>query len=199
MNGRSWVVGLGLVAGWGAARSAAAQRSDTAATARADVPHFPWRDSVRFGEGLSVGAPHWVHEADGPPTQWCLAYTGPASSATDMGTTGATWLGATRSHLRDDVLADTTELGNGWRKLLGGAPRATAVDSLLLVTDEATCHAVAETLNRELLGRANGPPPVVVFRLRDFLIAFPPDVRLGEWGVVAGLSADYLIRGAATW
>jgi hypothetical protein len=105
---------------------------------------------------------------------------------------------ASRSWLRD-VLSDTTEHGDGWRRVLGGAPQLTAADSIIRVTDEGACRAIAEILNRDLLGWRVGPPPVVVFQVRDYLIAYPSNARLGEFGMAVGMSIDRKIRGVATW
>jgi hypothetical protein len=67
------------------------------------------------------------------------------------------------------------------------------------VLDESTCHDIAKMLNRDLLGWDVGPPPVVIFDVRGFLIAFPSNARRGEWGMAAGVGADHRIRGVATW
>jgi hypothetical protein len=67
------------------------------------------------------------------------------------------------------------------------------------IVDEPTCHEIAEVLNRDLLGWEVGPPPVVVFRIHDFLIAFPSNASRGEFGMAAGMSLDHSIRGVAAW
>jgi hypothetical protein len=108
------------------------------------------------------------------------------------------WIQASRSWL-SQVLSDTTDHGEGWRSVLGGAPRLTEADSINQITDEATCNEIAEVLNRDLLGWDVGPPPVVVFRVRDYLIAFPSNARLGEFGMAAGMGLDRRIRGVASW
>lgn len=181
--------GLVLVAGPGHAQ----QTRDSMAAAPAAPP---WRDSIRTGDGPSVGAPPSDYTGAAPPATWCLQATGHAPG--DFGTTGASWTEASRSWLRQ-VLSDTTDFGTGWRKVLGGAPHLTPSDSIAQVTDERTCHEIAELLNRELLGWRVGPPPVVVFRVRDYLIAYPSNARMGEWGLAIGMTLRREIRGVATW
>jgi hypothetical protein len=97
------------------------------------------------------------------------------------------------------VLSDTTDHGAVWWQVLGGAPRIAAADSNVEVTDERTCRAVAAVLHRDLLGWRVGPPPVVIFRVRDYLIAYPSDAHRGEFGLAAGMSLKHEIRGVATW
>jgi hypothetical protein len=97
------------------------------------------------------------------------------------------------------VLGDTTDLGEGWRKVLGGAPRLVPSDNIVQMTDEVECRVIAEILNRELLGWEVGPPPVVVFRVKDYLIAYPSNARMGEFGMAAGMTLGHQIRGVATW
>ena len=155
-----------------------------------------WRECVRYGGGPSVGAPPSDYIGERPPSQWCLNATGRAPG--DFGVTRMTWTEASRSWL-SQVLSDTTDLGDGWRSVLGGAPQLTAADSITQVMDEPTCHAIAEMLNRDLLGWKVGPPPVVVFRVRNYLIAFPSNARLGEFGMAAGMGLDRRIRGVASW
>jgi hypothetical protein len=156
----------------------------------------PWSDSVRYGGGPSFGAPPSDYTGERPPTQWCLQATG--RSPGDFGLAGWRWTDASRSWLRD-VLSDTTDHGSGWRRVLGGAPRLTERDSIIQVADEDTCRAIAEILNRDLLGWRVGPPPVVIFRVRDYLIVYPSNARLGEFGMAVGMGLDRRIRGAATW
>jgi hypothetical protein len=72
-------------------------------------------------------------------------------------------------------------------------------DSILQVSDEAVCHEIAQTLNRDLLGWNVGPPPVVIFRVRDYIIAYPSNARRGEFGLAVGMSLQRRIRGVATW
>jgi len=67
------------------------------------------------------------------------------------------------------------------------------------VLDERTCHDISEIINLGLLGWEKGPPPVVVFRVRDYLIAYPSNAGMGEFGLAVGLSLERQIRGVATW
>ena len=159
------------------------------------VPVPPWRDSVRYGGGPSVGPPpsDFVGTAPPPPTRWCLRATGRAS-----GDLGGPWTETSRGWLRQ-ILSDTTDMGDTWRKVLGGAPKLTPADSIVQIEDEATCRDVAQILNRELLGWRVGPPPVVIFRVRDYLIAYPSNARRGEFGLVVGMTLQRQIRGVAGW
>jgi hypothetical protein len=156
----------------------------------------PWRDSVRYGGGPSVGAPPSDYSGAKPPAAWCLRAT--RRSSGDFGVTGQNWSQASRSWLRQ-VLSDTTDHGAGWRKVLGGAPQLAPSDSIVQLTDEVECRAIAEILNRELLGWEVGPPPVVVFRVKDYLIAYPSNASMGEFGMAAGMTLRHHIRGVATW
>jgi hypothetical protein len=97
------------------------------------------------------------------------------------------------------VLSDTSDLGEVWRKVLGGAPPLTPRDSIIEVTDEKTCRQVAQIINHDVLGWQVGPPPVVIFRVGDYLIAYPSNARLGEFGYAVGMRRDLVIRGVATW
>jgi hypothetical protein len=157
------------------------------------MPKPPWRDSVRYGGGPSVGPAPSDFNGTAAPARWCLRATGRAS-----GDFGGQWTETSRGWLRE-VLSDTTDHGQVWRKVLGGAPRLTPADSIVQIDDEALCRDVAKVLNRDLLGWSVGPPPVVVFRVRDYLIAFPSNARMGEFGMAAGMSADRRIRGVAAW
>lgn len=190
VNHSAWYVAslCTVVALVGASSVGAQQRRDTSRTA---AP--PWRDSVRYGEGPSVGPAPSDFTGATPPSQWCLHATGRAS-----GDFGGRWTETSRGWLRE-VLSDTTDLGNGWRKVLGGAPRIAPTDSIVQVEDERTCHEIARMLNRELLGWSVGPPPVVIFRVRDYLIAYPSNARRGEFGLAVGMSLQHQIRGVATW
>jgi hypothetical protein len=176
--------------------SAAFVLGTTQGHGQAAPPSPPWRDSVRYGSGPSVGAPPSDYTGAKPPARWCLQATRRAPG--DFAVTGQTWTQASRSWLRE-VLSDSTDLGTGWRRVLGGAPRLAPADSIVQVTDEPTCHAIAEILNRELLGWDVGPPPVVVFRVRDYLIAYPSNARMGEFGMAVGMSLRRQIRGVSTW
>jgi hypothetical protein len=179
-------IGAGLVF---TTTPAPAQQTRDASAAAAP----PWRDSVRYGGGPSVGPPPSDFTGETPPTAWCLQATGRAS-----GDFGGNWTETSRSWL-DQVLSDTTSLGDGWRTVLGGAPRLEASDTIIQVIDERTCREIALILNRELLGWTVGPPPVVVFRVRDYLVAYPSKARLGEFGLAVGMSLRREIRGVATW
>jgi hypothetical protein len=151
-----------------------------------------WRNQVRYGGGPSVGPPISSFTGQAPPTEWCLRSAGRAT-----GDLGGNWLQTSRGWLRQ-VLSDSSELG-AWHKVLGGAPVLVATDSITQVLDEVTCREIAQMLNRDLLGWEVGPPPVVVFRIRDFLIAFPSNARRGEFGMAAGMGLDHRIRGVAAW
>jgi hypothetical protein len=83
--------------------------------------------------------------------------------------------------------------------VLGGAPTLTLRDSIVEVTDESTCNRAAQIVNRDVLGWRVGPPPVVIFRVVDYLIVYPSNARLGEFGYAVGMSRDLVIRGVATW
>lgn len=176
------------------------QRPDSSAAsndgAKAAAAGYPWRDSVRYGGGPSVGAPPSDYSGATPPSQWCLQATKRAPG--DFGVTGQSWTDASRSWL-SQVLGDTTDWGAGWRKVLGGAPPLEQRDSIVQVTDEGACRDIAEIINRELLGWQVGPPPVVVFRVRDYLVAYPSNARMGEFGLAVGMSLAHRIRGVATW
>lgn len=160
------------------------------------APHPPWRDSVRYGGGPSVGAPPSHFTGEKPPAKWCLQATDNARG--DFGRTGASWTDISRSWLRQ-VLSDTTDFGTGWRKVLGGAPLLAPGDSIVQITDEDECREIAQIINRELLGWKVGPPPVVVFRVGDQLIAYPSNAGMGEFGLAVGMSLQREIRGVSTW
>jgi len=155
-----------------------------------------WRDSARYGGGPSVGAPPSDYNGDKPPAKWCLQTD--ARAPGDFGISGWGWMTASRSWLRD-VLSDTTDHGKGWRKVLGGAPVLTPSDSIYQILDENECREIAQILNRDVLGWVVGPPPVVVFRVRDYVIAYPSNARRGEWGLAVGMTLERRIRGVAVW
>ena len=155
-----------------------------------------WRDSARYGGGPSVGAPPSDYTGEKPPAKWCLQTDERGHG--DFGTSGWGWTTASRSWLRQ-VLSDTTEHGMGWRKVLGGAPVLTPSDSIVQVLDEDICREVGQVLNRDVLGWAVGPPPVVIFRVRDYLIAYPSNARRGEWGLAVGMTLRREVRGVAVW
>ena len=173
-------------------------RDSTAALDSAkSLPPAPlWRDSVRYGSGPSVGAPPSDYTGSAPPSQWCLQAN--ARAPGDFGVTGQSWVAASRSWLRQ-VLSDTTDWGAGWRKALGGAPQLLPSDSIIQVTDERSCRSIAQIVNRDLLGWDVGPPPMVVFRVRNYLIAYPSNARMGEFGMAVGMTLKHQIRGVATW
>ncbi len=157
---------------------------------------YPWRDSVRFGDGLSVGGPRAVMVDGVAPTSWCL--TPVHRSTGDLGLTGSSWMDGSRQWLLQ-VLSDTTDLGIGWRRQLGGAPELSDRDTLVQVMDEVACHTIADSINTAFLGWENGPPPVVAFRFAEFIVAYPANVQLGEFGLAVGLSPSFSIKGASTW
>jgi hypothetical protein len=155
-----------------------------------------WRDSARYGGGPSVGAPPSSYTGEKPPEKWCLQTD--ARGHGDFGMSGWGWTTASRSWLRQ-VLSDTTEHGTGWRKVLGGAPALAESDSIVQILDESECREIARIVNRDVLGWTVGPPPVVVFRVKDHLIAYPSNARRGEWGLAVGMTLTHRIRGVATW
>lgn len=165
-------------------------------SARAGPPPPPWFNRVRYGGGPSVGPPPSDYTGALPPAHWCLRADGRASG--DFGMGGGRWRAISRSWLRQ-VLSDSTDHGAVWRQVLGGAPHLTPADSIVEVTDERTCREVAAVLHRSLLGWQVGPPPVIVFRVRDYLIAYPSNARRGEFGLAAGMSLAREIQGVATW
>ena len=169
--------------------TARAQRNRDSSAAAAPA----WRDSVHYGSGPSVGPPPSDYTGAKPPSKWCLQANGRAS-----GDFGGIWTETSRGWLRQ-VLSDSTDLGDGWRKVLGGAPRLTLSDSIVQIEDEAVCRDVAQILNRDLLGWRIGPPPVVIFRVRDYLIAYPSNARRGEFGLAVGMSLQRQIRAVSTW
>ena len=155
-----------------------------------------WQNKERYGGGPSVGAPRSDFMGAKPPTQWCLLDTLRASG--DLGYGGEGWDDASRMWLRQ-VLSDTTEMGRTWRKVLGGAPLMTGQDSIVRVTSEAECKRLAEIVNAKVLGWKVGLPPVVVYRVRDFVLVFPSNARMGEWGLAVGMNSKFTIRGVAMW
>ena len=170
-------------------RTSDAQRNRDSSATNAPA----WRDSVRYGGGPSVGPPPSDFTGDRPPSAWCLKATGRTS-----GDFGGVWATAARGWLRQ-ILSDSTDLGDGWRKVLGGAPHLMPSDSIIQIDDESVCRDVAQILNRDLLGWSVGPPPVVIFQVRDYLIAYPSNARQGEFGLAVGMSPKRQIRGVAAW
>lgn len=177
---------------WVADAGAQAQAARDSAAAK----KYPWRDSVRSGSGPSVGPPPSDYTGKTPPGRWCLAATRRATG--DLGVSQESWDQVSRSWLRQ-VLSDTTDWGAMWRRVLGGAPTLSATDRIVQIVDEDECRAVAELIDREILGWSVSPPPVVIYRVRDFLIAYPSNMHLGEWGLAVGMSRGLEIRGAAAW
>ena len=174
--------------------STAAQAQPTPDSSATPAP--AWRDSARYGGGPSVGAPPSDYTGATPPTTWCLRATRRAPG--DFGVTGQSWTDASRGWLRE-ILSDSTDHGAGWRKVLGDAPRLAPRDSIVQIFDEDVCRAVAQLLNREVLGWRVGPPPVVIFQVHDYLIAYPSNARRGEFGLAIGMTLDHKIRGVAVW
>jgi hypothetical protein len=170
-----------------------------AAAAQDSTATPPWAKRVRYGGGPSIGGPPSSYDGSAPPTRWCLV----ADSATPAPVpqrqwTLAKWQQISVHHLRS-VLRDTTDFGTTWRSVLGGASLVAANDSIVIETDEELCRSLAESLNRELLGWEVGPPPVAVFRVRDYLFAFPSNARIGHFGYAVGFDKRRTIRGVATW
>lgn len=177
-----------------------AQRASDSVTAADSVaraaPVPVWRKQVRYGGGPSVGAPPSDFMGKAPPSVWCLATDGAGGG--DLSPRGTHFKEVSRGWLRQ-VLSDTMELGQGWRKVLGGAPTLTPRDSIIEVTEERTCQQAAQNINHDVLGWQVGPPPVVIFRVGEYLIVYPSNARLGEFGYAVGMSRDLVIRGVAAW
>ena len=171
------------------------QAQGTSDSSAHGLPAPPWRNKVLYGGGPSIGPPASDFSGATPPATWCLRatarttgdYRGATASWTDM---SVPWL--------HQVLSDQTDLGAGWRRVLGGAPQLSASDSITQVMDEDTCRALAATVNRDLLGWQVGPPPVVVLQARGYLIVFPSNASWGEFGLAVGMHKGE-IRGVATW
>jgi hypothetical protein len=197
LDARTSLVLIGFSLGASSLRAQHATDSVAASDSVAHATAVPvWRNKVRYDEGPSVGAPPSDFMGKAPPSVWCLATDGPGGG--DMSPRGTHFKEVTRSWLRQ-VLSDTSDLGEGWRKVLGGAPHVTPRDSVSEVTDEKTCRQVAQIINRDVLGWHVGPPPVVIFRIGEYLIAYPSNARLGEFGYAVGMRPDLVIRGVATW
>ena len=177
-------------------KPAQTQQSRDSSIVSVDSAPPTWQDSARYGGGPSVGAAPSDYTGATPPSQWCLQATRRAQG--DLGVSPQSWTNVSRSWL-SRVLSDTTRHGVIWRQVLGGAPVISPGDSIVQVTDEETCHEIAELLNREVLGWRVGPPPGVVLRVKDFLIAYPSNARRGEWGLAVGMSLEHRIRGVALW
>ena len=179
------------------ARGQVPRDSLAASDSASGAPATPvWRSGVRYGGGPSVGAPPSDFTGKAPPAHWCLGTDGPGGG--DISARGTRFKDVSRSWLRR-VLSDTTDWGATWRKVLGDAPLMIPSDSIVEITDEHTCEVAAQVINRELLGWSVGPPPVVVFRVKNYLVVYPSNARMGEFGFAVGMSADMSIRGVATW
>jgi hypothetical protein len=111
---------------------------------------------------------------------------------------GKTWKKVSRGVLLR-ILSDTSDFGQGWRVGLGGAPMIASADSILEITDEATCKKAAAIVWRDVLGVSDAGPPVVIFGVRDYLIVYPADLHLGEWGLAVGMDRALAIHGDARW
>ena len=161
------------------------------------IDSFPWRDSVRGPDLFTAGSPRSTITADSSSFKWCLQPTG--RSTGDLGWLGRSWMDATREKLLQ-VLSDTTSDGSEWRQAIGGAPQLAPDDSSFVqVLDESTCHSIAVILHREFLGWPTGPPPVVVIQVREFLVAFPANLDLGEFGLAVGMTLAHELRGVTLW
>ena len=178
---------VGAVA-WPTRPALAMQQRDSSA-----ISPPAWRDSARYGGGPSVGPPPSDFTGAAAPTTWCLRATGRAS-----GDFGGPWTETSRGWLRQ-ILSDSTNFGDGWRKVLGGAPRLVQSDSIIQIVDETTCREIAQILNRDVLGWKVGPPPIVIFRVRDYLIAYPSNARRGEFGLAVGMTLQQRIRAVVAW
>lgn len=188
MRANAVLTGVFVLAGCLAAPQARTQEPPDSQVA---VP--PWRSKVRYGGGPSVGPPPSDFDGSRAPVQWCLTATGRST-----GDLAGPWDQMSRGWL-SQVLTDSTDHGAGWREVLGGAPRLAPADSIVQLTDETICREVALQLNRELLGWKVGPPPVVIYQLDSYLIVFPSNARMGEFGLAVGMALDRTIRGVATW
>jgi hypothetical protein len=111
---------------------------------------------------------------------------------------GTPWMQASWALLRQ-VLSDTTDLGTGWRNVLGGAPQLAEHDTIEQVVDEQVCREIAQLINQSILGWPVGAPPVVILQVREHLIAFPSNASMGHYGLAVGMASDRRIRGVATW
>jgi len=195
--GRRCAIELAVLVGlfaWASADVRAQQAGDSTKQRPAPV----WRDSARYGGGPSVGAPPSDYTGAKAPDVWCLQPTGRATG--DFGVSGQRWLDVSRGWLRQ-ILSDSTEWGSTWRGVLGSAPRLAPADtgSVVQVLDEVECQQVAAILNRDVLGWIVGPPPVVILRVREHLIAYPSNARRGEWGLAVAMNRSHRILGVATW
>lgn len=161
-------------------RSTASYAQDTSTTRSAP----PWSTQVRYGGGPSLGAPSSDFDGSRPPERWCLRVP-------DWERRAVWWLTLT--------LSDTTTFGAGWRRVLGDAPQLTSADTVAPVYDEGRCQRVADVINRELLGWSVGPPPIVLLRVRDRLVAFPSNAWRGHFGYAVQLDQTPRIVGVAAW
>src|SRR4051812_25838231 len=104
MPARGWISALLLAGGSLMPKAAIGQQhADSVGPAAPEKP--PWRDSVRYGSGPSVGAPPSDFTGERPPRRWCLQPVGRAPG--DFAGAGWNWMDASRSCLHD-VLSDST-------------------------------------------------------------------------------------------
>ena len=168
------------------------------------VPY--WRTRIRAGSGgPSRSAPPSAFQGKHPPEKWCLAPADTFSARThaDFGPPGARWTMREWSAVTlagiSQFLGDTSSEGVVLRKVFGDAPLITKSDAIVFVSDEKLCRAAAEIINRELLGWKVGPPPIALISVRHFLLAYPSNALLGEWGYAIGMDEQLHIRGVGTW
>lgn len=204
------VVSSALAISFQAPGSRAQQPGDTtvqsARAAQQDSSGPYWRTHVRAGSGgPSRSAPPSAFKGEHPPEKWCLTPSDTFSARTraDFGPPGARWTmrewsGVTLAGIQQ-FLGDSSNEGIVLRKVFGGAPLITKADKVDFVTDERLCHAAAEVINRDLLGWKVGPPPIALVRVRHFLLAYPSNALLGEWGYAIGMNEQLNIRGVGTW
>ena len=142
------------------------------------------RWQARYGGGPSFGSPDSNFDGSHPPAQWCLP-----TNRWGQATIG--WL--------HRVLSDTTDFGDGWRMVLGNAPRLLDTDTLSVMANEYLCRRAAAVVNREVLGWSVGPPPMFVVRVRTGFVAYPSNAQLGEFGQAVALDSALHVLGVATW
>jgi len=152
-----------------------------------DTSHaYPWRGRVLYGVDLRRRAA-FDFTGETPPAQWCLQATRRASG--DLGVSQQSWTEVSRSWLHQ-VLSDTTDLGVGWRKV----PWKRRASPHVIVSSRCSTSARVMRSRRSSTagcwGWEKGPPPVVVFRVRDYLIAYPSNARMREFGLAFGLSLE---------
>jgi hypothetical protein len=149
----------------------------------AAIPNPVWADSLRSGGGPAFGSPEY--DGTRPVAQWCL---GPGP-----------WWRTSEPWLRQ-VLSDTTDQGDSWRRVLGNVPQGSSSDSIRLVSNEARCVQVAKVIHQGLLGWKEGPPPILLADLPDgTLVAWPAATHFGEYGAIVRLNAAGQILAVAFW